>query len=281
MRKIVFILTTLFYSCTNRPADGNEKQNIDSNKVVTQKNTTPKYKYKEIVETIYFEHNSTTINKKDLGRLQRLAAICMSHTLGYLKVFGFSDTIGTEKHNNKLSEDRAYAVFERLNLNNKIDSNSVYVTWLGESDEIYDLHFPQAHFRQNSVDIWIMTGTKTNDTLVKNKPLRKTDTLYKGEKGDDKIYDLISALPEVKERAKHIEYVTKGKYHLRIEITERPKDTNGKYYWVQAGMVNDIRFEVHFNFLVYTKNFEIKYYDTVKDTIISLDTWRKETNASR
>ena len=162
MRKTIFILTTLFYSCTNRPVDGNEKQNIDTNKLVMQKDTTPKYRHTEIVETIYFENNSTTINKKDLSRLQWLAEICTSDTLSYLKVFGFSDTIGTEKHNDKLSEERACKVYEYLNLNSKIDSNSVYVTWLGESDEIYDLHFPQAHFRQNSVDIWIMTRTKTN-----------------------------------------------------------------------------------------------------------------------
>jgi len=121
---------------------------------------------------------------------------------------------------------------------------------------------------------------KTADTLVKNKPLVKTYTI-KEEKGDNKIYELILALPEVKERANHIEEVTKGTAHLRVEITERPKDNNGKYYYVQAGMINELRFEPQFNFLVYTKNFEIKYYDTVNDTIISLYTWRKEKNASR
>lgn len=156
------IWMTLFYSCSNKSVDGKEMQNIDTNKLTIEKDTTSKYRNTSIVETIYFEHNSTAINKKDLSRLKKLAEICASDRFFYLKVFGFSDTIGTEKHNDKLSEQRATTVYKHLNFNNKINAKSVYVTWLGETNEIYDLHFPQAHYRQNSVDIWIMKRTKTN-----------------------------------------------------------------------------------------------------------------------
>jgi hypothetical protein len=35
-------------------------------------------------------------------------------------------------------------------------------------------------------------------------------------------------------------------------------------------------FVTHFNFNIYPTNDEIKFYDIIKDTIISTDEWRKE-----
>ena len=93
---------------------------------------------------------------------------------------------------------------------------------------------------------------------------------------EQRICDIVYALPEVKERACYIKKETKGKRHLRIEITQTPKESDEKYYWVRVGEVNDIAFVTHFNFIVYPDNFKIKYYDTINDTIISLETWRKE-----
>ena len=135
------------------------------------------------------------------------------------------------------------------------------------------------NYPSNSERPKIIDTLKTVDALIKNIQPRKKDTI-KEDSDDKKIYDLILALPEVKERANHIEYVTNAAGHLRVEIAERPDETDGKYYWVQAGMINEFRFEPQFNFFVYKKNYEIKYYDTVKDTIISLDEWRKQMNTN-
>ena len=79
-----------------------------------------------------------------------------SDSFGFLKAFGYSTTLGSEKHNEDLSEKRVMAVYDYLSTHAKFDTTAVYVTWLGESNEIYDLHFPSAHFRQRCVDIWIM-----------------------------------------------------------------------------------------------------------------------------
>jgi hypothetical protein len=103
------------------------------------------------------------------------------------------------------------------------------------------------------------------------------DTLIKAEKGDDAIYDLIFNLPEIKEREAYIEQQTHGERHLKLMIAERPQNKEHNYYLVQAGEDNEIRFVTHFNFYIYpAKNYEIKLYDPVKDTIISIGEWRKE-----
>jgi hypothetical protein len=101
------------------------------------------------------------------------------------------------------------------------------------------------------------------------------------DKNEQKICDMILALPEVKERAKYVEKQTKGKRHLMVWIYDTPKESNEEYYWVKAGEDNGTNYVTHFNFYVYPKNNEIKFYDVVNDTVISLTTWRKELKSGK
>jgi len=83
-----------------------------------------------------------------------------SDTSFFLKIFGYADTLGNEYANDILSEKRANAVYNFLKEYAKIDATQVYVEWLGESEEAYDLHFPTAHIQQRCVDIWILFRKK-------------------------------------------------------------------------------------------------------------------------
>jgi hypothetical protein len=123
------------------------------------------------------------------------------------------------------------------------------------------------------------TTQETADSthLIDQHLISKKDTIIKAEKGDDMIYDLIFNLPEIKEREAYIEQQTHGERHLRLMIAERPQNNEHNYYLVKAGENNEISFVTHFNFYIYPGNsYEIKFYDPVKDTIISIDAWRKE-----
>jgi len=111
-------------------------------------------------KTIYFKPNSYTIDKKYENSLKIIAKTLNSDTLVFLKVFGYADTLGNEDANDILSEKRANAVYDFLISYSKIDTTLVYVTWLGESEEAYDLHFPTAHIQQRCVDIWILFRKK-------------------------------------------------------------------------------------------------------------------------
>lgn len=116
---------------------------------------------------------------------------------------------------------------------------------------------------------------KTLDSLTTNKQISQKDSIIE-IKNEDKIYNLILKIPEVKERGDYIEKKTNGKRHLQLMIVEMPKENQSNYYWIKVGEDNGTNFVTHFNFYVYIRNFEIKYYDTEKDTIVSLEIWRKE-----
>jgi OOP family OmpA-OmpF porin len=107
------------------------------------------------VETIYFKSNSSSIDRKYKIVLDIIAKQLSSDTFGFLKIFGFADTKGSADYNDVLSEKRATEVYNYLAGRVKIDSTRVYVTWLGESAEIYDLHFPEANKQKRCVDILI------------------------------------------------------------------------------------------------------------------------------
>lgn len=93
---------------------------------------------------------------------------------------------------------------------------------------------------------------------------------------EQKIYELIFNLPEVKELSKIIEKKSNGTRHMSVMIRETPQENDGKYYWVQVGINNEFRFETSYNFCVFPTNFSIQYYDTASDTILTLDAWRKK-----
>jgi outer membrane protein OmpA-like peptidoglycan-associated protein len=115
---------------------------------------------KDLVEAIYFKSNSYAIDKKYNKILNEIAIKCASDNFGYLKVFGYSDTTGSEDYNDKLSEKRTEAVYNYLASHAKLDTTKVYYTWLGESEDGYDLHFPPAHIQQRCVDIWVIFYNK-------------------------------------------------------------------------------------------------------------------------
>lgn len=88
-----------------------------------------------------------------------------------------------------------------------------------------------------------------------------------------KIWDTIFKLPEVKDRIKYVHEVTNGKRNLQVLTYSKPNKENN-YYWIKVSEDNGITTVAHFNFFVYP-NTEIKYFDTVTDSILTLEEWRK------
>lgn len=108
------------------------------------------------------------------------------------------------------------------------------------------------------------------------EPVPTGDTIMRPGIDADTIYKLILSLPEVSKRARYIHEQTKGERHLQVMIVESPNNVID-YYWVKAGEDNGSNYVTHFNFYVFPKrNWEIKYFDTVKDTLVTLEDWRKE-----
>lgn len=133
------------------------------------------------------------------------------------------------------------------------------------------------HSGSDRVPRIIDTATvRANDTILPG------DTVMKAGKDAGKVYHLILSLPEVVRMARYIQDHTKGARHMEVMIAESPKDSIKNYYWVKAGEDNGMIYVTHYNFYVYPdNNFEIKYFDPINDTLMSLEDWRKEENKFR
>jgi len=92
---------------------------------------------------------------------------------------------------------------------------------------------------------------------------------------EDQIIDNILELPEIKERSDYIVKETNGERHLKVWIAATPKET-GSYYLIKAGEDNGMSLVTHFDFYVYPETMEIKYYDVITDSQLSLSEWREQ-----
>ncbi|MEP6846956.1 MAG: OmpA family protein [Panacibacter sp.] len=114
----------------------------------------------DIHEAIYFKTNSFKLDSKSLNALNDLIQQCSSNSISFMKIFGYTDTIGNSRYNDILSEKRTYSVYNYLRKHSTLDTTKVYMEWLGESGDGYDLHFPEAHIQNRCVDILIMFHRK-------------------------------------------------------------------------------------------------------------------------
>lgn len=107
------------------------------------------------IETVpvFFKTNSSVIDPRYYPKLDAIGSIYAGDESAFLKIFGFADPTGRATYNDSLSERRAQAVFDYLNKRYNIDSTRLFVTWLGEETDAYDLHFPDAHVQQRCVDV--------------------------------------------------------------------------------------------------------------------------------
>ena len=106
-----------------------------------------------VVVSIPFKIDSYIIDKKYQLALDTLAVKCNQHKNFHVKIFGFTDTTGSEDYNDKLSRKRADAVYNYLNARTSLNEKNTYSDAQGESEERYDLHFKEAHVQQRFVDI--------------------------------------------------------------------------------------------------------------------------------
>ena len=109
------------------------------------------------VLTIYFESNSSKISSEDKVKLESVIERCNAPSFVFLKIFGYADTSGSEAYNDKISERRCWSAFNLIYAKAKIDKSQMYMTWLGESTDVYDLHFHSPHPQERCVDIWVQS----------------------------------------------------------------------------------------------------------------------------
>ncbi|MGZ5254131.1 MAG: OmpA family protein [Flavitalea sp.] len=97
----------------------------------------------------------TVIENSYKSILKELAIKANSESVVYLKIVAYADTSVSETHNDSLSRERALVIENYFLKNSRIDSSKFITTWIGESSEVYDLHFPNPNVQKRCVDIWL------------------------------------------------------------------------------------------------------------------------------
>ena len=113
------------------------------------------------------------------------------------------------------------------------------------------------------------TINKSIPTSTSTLLLREDTTL------ENKALDSLFTFPEVQRLSKIIDSESQLKTSLSMITTHKPEKQK-PYYIIQVGYNNNLRFQPFYNFYIYPENFEIKYFNPIKDTLLSLDEWRKQ-----
>ena len=85
-----------------------------------------------------------------------------------------------------------------------------------------------------------------------------------------KVMGLVGKLQEVRELER--DYKVKGR--KAIVLLQSP-NMDTPYFWIQVGFSTVYRFEPIYNFYVSPKKGSVFFYDTMTDSIIRIEDWRK------
>ena len=107
-------------------------------------------------------------------------------------------------------------------------------------------------------------GKQTHDKREYSSVSIAVDSL-----GVDEAMNVDGKLKEVVELERHRK--TKGR--KAIVLIQSPDKTT-PYFWIQVGFSTSYRFEPIYNFYVSPKNGSVFFYDTMTDSIITIEDWR-------
>lgn len=117
-----------------------------------------------------------------------------------------------------------------------------------------------------------LKNNKDTQKVVLANANKDTGKIYRSFLNDDTLYNMIGRIPEVKALIKKVNSKYRSE-RVSIMINERPEN-DFKYYWLQVGIDNDAQFLPVYNFFIKDSSLAVSYFDTSKDSVISLKDWR-------
>ena len=111
------------------------------------------YGQEDDIFTFCYGFDEYLIEQSFSNDLDEIIGLCNSTEIRFIKIFAYSDTIGSEIYNDELSKKRALIMWDFIDKRTDISEDQTFVTWLGESAEVYDLHFERNHAQQRCIDV--------------------------------------------------------------------------------------------------------------------------------
>ena len=109
--------------------------------------------YQRAVLHINFDTNKADIRKADLPELQKAIDFVKKYPNTKVSVVGYTDSRGTDQHNQKLSERRANAVKKYLVDQGHVKPDMITAEGKGEADPVGDNKTKEGQFQNRRVEI--------------------------------------------------------------------------------------------------------------------------------
>lgn len=136
--------------------------------------------------------------------------------------------------------------------------------------------FPQPKFYLFFLVISVMISCQQSPKKEKSKTDIKPKTESAALNQEDQLIKLITDLDEVKRKSIQVKKESNGKRHLSTYMDDSPAadDTD---YWMKVAEDNGDSYVTYYTFAVDKKTRQIRFYDVLQDSLISLNQWRKTT----
>jgi OOP family OmpA-OmpF porin len=106
---------------------------------------------------VLFDSNKATLTETDVMELQKAVAFVKKYPGANIRIDGYTDSIGTDAYNLKLSERRATAVMDYLIKEAGVESSKITAIGHGEADPVADNKTEVGRAKNRRVEISILS----------------------------------------------------------------------------------------------------------------------------
>jgi outer membrane protein OmpA-like peptidoglycan-associated protein len=106
---------------------------------------------------VFFDFNKDTLTEADLRELQKVVAFVKKYPGAKIRLDGYTDSIGEDAYNIKLSERRATAVMNYLIKEAGIDRSKITAVGHGKADPVADNETAEGRAKNRRVEISILS----------------------------------------------------------------------------------------------------------------------------
>jgi outer membrane protein OmpA-like peptidoglycan-associated protein len=106
---------------------------------------------------VFFDFDKNILTEADLKELPKAVAFVKKYPGAKIRLDGYTDSIGTDEYNMKLSERRATAVKDYLIKEAGVSSSKITAVGHGEADPVADNKTPEGRAKNRRVEISILS----------------------------------------------------------------------------------------------------------------------------
>ena len=106
---------------------------------------------------VLFDFDKDTFTETDLKELQRAVAFVRKYPGSNIRLDGYTDSIGTDAYNMKLSERRATAVMNYLIKEAGVDRSKITAVGHGKADPVADNRTAEGRAKNRRVEVSILS----------------------------------------------------------------------------------------------------------------------------